>query len=200
MHLDLFAYQAYLLIGALLAGWIIRWFVKGTNRRGVIVVGSFLLAWLLYRPVIHFFCIPWATYASWVDEHYDRGLLFDQHLPDDFAQSIRQTPGMPMIEESNRQKRKLYEMFKSGNGHYGLYRRLSTVEGDPIYDWLIVENGKMFYIEDASHDDGAPPWHITKRAINAVHLGFLRSGKFNEGQPGPTDSPVLFLMADDMIY
>jgi len=96
-----------------------------------------------------------------------------------------------LVFKANDQKRKLYTMYTTGKGEYGLSRQYSTVEADPIETWLLVQDSKVTFIKDSSHDGGAPPYAIHTRTPLKIKLGYLHDRKFIEGEPASTDSPVI---------
>ena len=95
------------------------------------------------------------------------------------------------IYKASEQKRKIYATFKAGKGKMGLSRRLSTAEGQPIFDWLLVQDGKITCVEDDSRDNGAFPWDVSTHTPLEFKVGFFRGHKFVEGDPSPTDSPII---------
>lgn len=162
-------------------------------KRFAQVVGILLVAWIIYRPVTHFACLPRAVRASWVEPLATTGTAYR------FAQELftggedaRKVHGEnKAVFVASEQKRKFYATFKSGTGKAGLLRRYSTVESKPILAWVLVQDGKITYVEDCSRDGGAPPWAVYNRVPLDFKLGFMCEGRFVEGEPASTDSPVI---------
>jgi hypothetical protein len=62
-----------------------------------------------------------------------------------------------------------WKTFLSGKGTYGIKKTITTVEGDPIYQYLIVENGKCRMIED-TRNDALGPHIVSDRHIARLLL------------------------------
>lgn len=157
--------------------------------------GVLLLLWIIYRPITHFFCLPWAVHASWVKPVRNPSTLgFAGHgeiyTSGKGARELYGTTLNPIYEASEL-KRRFYAILKAGKGKMGLSRRYSTVEGSPIFEWLLVQDGKLSFVEDTSNDGGAPPWAVSIYAPLEFKLGFFREHKFVEGEPAATDSPII---------
>ena len=95
------------------------------------------------------------------------------------------------IYKASELKRRFYATLKASKGKMGLSRQYSTAEGQPIFDWLLVQDGKLTYVNDSSGDGGAPPWAVSICTPLEFKLGFFREHKFVEGEPSATDSPII---------
>jgi len=161
-------------------------------KRFAKIVGILLLAWIIYRPVTHFLCLPSAARASWVEPLATTGTGYRQKELFTGGEDVRKVyDDLDPVFAASEQKRKLYATFKSGRGKVGLLRKYSTVEAQPILAWVLVQDGRVTYVKDCSRDGGAPPWAVYKRAPLDFKLGFMREGAFVEGEPSSTNSPVL---------
>ena len=159
------------------------------------VIGVLLLLWIIYRPVTHFFCLPWAVHSSWV-EPVRRAMDFGFPGGGEIftgGMKVREQYGARLdpIYKASEMKQRFYATLKARKGKMGLSRRLSTAEGQPIFDWLLVQDGKLTYVKDSSGDNGAPPWAVSTHTPLEFKLGFFRSHKFVEGEPTSTDSPII---------
>jgi hypothetical protein len=162
-------------------------------KRFAKIVGILLLAWIIYRPVTHFLCVPSAVRASWVEPLATTGTRFyhQRELFTGGEEALKVWDELEPVFSANDQKRKLFATVKSGVGSRGLLRRYSTVEGRPILAWVLVQDGRITFVKDCSRDGGAPPWAVYKRVPLDFSLGFMRENKFVEGEPSPADSPVI---------
>jgi hypothetical protein len=159
------------------------------------VVGTLLLLWVIYRPVTHFFCLPSAVRASWVEPLATAGTRWrhPSELPThgEDARKVYRDEDAEVVFKASEQKRRFFAALKAAKGNMGLLRRYSTVEGDPIAEWLLVQDGRLTVVHDSSRDDGAPPWAVYVSAPLEFKLGFMRAHNFVEGEPSATDSPVI---------
>ena len=167
-------------------------------KRTEIIIGILVVIFIAYRPVVKWFSMPSVTRADWVESLATLGIgaARANELPPWDGHSQENQRDYSAIVKANDQKRHLMEVFNSGKGHYGLLQRYSTVEGQPIYSWLIVEDGKMKFIEDCTRDGGAPPTAIHVSTPKSVRVGFYRNGKFIESTPSSQDSPVRIIQLD----
>ncbi|MEA3189093.1 MAG: hypothetical protein QOD99_2923 [Chthoniobacter sp.] len=162
-------------------------------KRGAKIIGLLLLLWIIYRPVTHFFCLPGAVRSSWVEPLATAGTGY-RHQDELFTggeEARKVYDNAEPVFKASDQKRRLFATLNAGKGSMGLFRRYSTVEGDPIFEWLLVQDGKLTYVRDSSRDDGARPWAIHVSTPLDFKLGFMQHSKFIEGEPSPTDSPVI---------
>jgi hypothetical protein len=131
--------------------------------------------------IVRLVMIPWKVHMSWVENavphhkyrHVDLDKFRDQITPEhrDF------------IEQANKQKVNLYETYKSGKGKFGLKYRTGTVEGDPIVNWIIVEDAKLSIIHDSTRDSWGtfPGMRIYQPADLAI--GYFKGTNFIEELP-----------------
>lgn len=164
-----------------------------------IKIGVLIIAFAIYRPIARWWVTPPETRAVWVEPLATWGHIAETSPLD----PIRQEKVYLAVSKSNEQKHRLWEVFTSGKGHYGLATRYSTVEGAWIYTWLLAEDGKLRYVHDHTRDGGgmgttylAPGTGVDIYAVRNARLGFLREGNFIEGQPGHDNSPILVLEID----
>ena len=164
-----------------------------------VAIAILIAAFVVYRPIARWAVTPSETRAPWVEQLATIGSGFHGHaecspslLLDPFS---RESYG-PIIVASNEQKRRLWEIYTSKKGRYGLASRYSTVEGAWIYNWLLVEDGKLRFIHDHTRDGGAPATAVETYTLKGARLGFLSDSKFIEGQPGADDSPILVFELD----
>jgi len=167
--------------------------MKFTRWRVLIIA---IVIFFLFRPVIHSLLLPWAIRTTPTEQlSYKfpaRRELFTggQNPKDVYGDFYRE------IDIENNKKRNVYRAYISQNGKTGLSRSYSTVEGRPIFTWLLIDNGKARFISDSSNDGGAPPWAINEFVPQTIKLGFFREGNFIEGEPSATDSPLIVLQVE----
>jgi hypothetical protein len=159
------------------------------------IIGVLFLIWIIYRPITHFFCVPLVVHSSWVEPLATEGTGY-RHNAELFTggEDVRKLYDKTEIEpvfRASEQKRRLFETLRVSKGSLGLFRRYSSVEGDPILDWLIVQDGRLTYVHDSSRDGGAPPWAVYVCTPLDFKLGFMRKDEFVEGEPTTTDSPII---------
>ena len=160
-----------------------------------LVIGSIVLALLLYKPVKRLMMTPFAVHSSWVEPHRKSpfGRVRELGVADDETARGKYGDGVvDGIEQVNAQKRRLFAIYQKGQGKMGISCRYSTVEGDPIFTWLLVEDGNARFVDDDTYDT----WGSRKVAthpLKSMRLGFTRDGKFVEGEPAPADSPVIVI-------
>ena len=61
-------------------------------------------------------------------------------------------PADEPVEADAKTRLKVFEAFESGNKSSKLKKTCSTIEGDPIYSYLMVEDGKASVVIDTSED------------------------------------------------
>lgn len=162
----------------------------------LIGAGGILLALFLYKPAKRVAMTPLAVHASWVEPLRESRLGRRSVLGMSDDKTAREYWGDEMvddIERVNEQKRRLFATWQSGRGKMGLSCRFSTVEGDPIFVWVLVENGSARFIQDDMQDAWRSSAGVETLTAKAMRLGFYREGKFVEGEPGPRDSPIIVL-------
>ena len=164
--------------------------------KAAIVIGILLLLFFLYRPVAKWMVMPAETRASWVEPLATVGTGL--HSQNEYS-TIRSFDDPAIIAKANEQKRRLLAIHALGKGKYGLFMRYCTIEGDWIYIWLLAEDGKLRYVHDHTRDMGSPPTAVDTYTSQSARLGFMRKGKFVEGEPGPKDSLVLVIQLDESI-
>jgi hypothetical protein len=125
----------------------------------VAVVAIFLCRGLIVRVLI----IPWRVHSSWVEEmpRVQRGL----------AESESRSAARQDIAASNEKIFEAYHVFRAGKGKYGLKRQASTTEGTPLVYWILVEDGRVTFIHDASRE--LLPFVRTQRP-DSLQIGFYR--------------------------
>lgn len=164
-----------------------------------LVAMGIVLALLLYKPVKRLAMTPLAVHSSWVEPH--RKNPFGQRwgeLEVGDGKTAREYYGdnaVDAIEPMNEQKRRLFATYRKGQGKMGISHRYGTVEGDPIFTWLLVENGSARFVEDDTHDTWGSRT-VATHTLKGIRLGFMRDGKFVEGEPAATDSPIVVLELD----
>jgi hypothetical protein len=138
-------------------------------------------------------CLPRAVHSSWVERLATTGTGYAgiRELFPGGEDAHRAYPNAEAVFKASEQKRRFFKLLTAGRGRMGLFRRFSTVEGDPISEWLLVEDGKLTYVHDSSRDAGAKPWAVYVWSPVEFAVGFMREHNFVEGEPASTDSPVL---------
>jgi hypothetical protein len=157
---------------------------------------SVILVLLFYKPVKRLVTTPSAVHASWVEAHRpnpvgrvrELGVIDGKTVKEQYGDSL-----VDAIEHVNEQKRRLYAAYRKGEGKMGLSFRYSTVEGDPIFTWLLVEDGIARFIKDSTRDVWGSAEGVAIHALKTMRLGFMQKGRFVEGEPTPADSPVIVL-------
>jgi hypothetical protein len=170
-----------------------------------IAVVCLVAALLLYRPVARWIVTPSAVRASWVEPVADaRYFGFHAELPTFGEDPHKAYEHFDAVLQANEQKRRLYRAAQDHKGKFGLFRRYSTVEGDPIFTWLLVEDGRVTYVHDHTRDGGAAATAVDTHTPKTFKLGFMRDHKFIEGDPTPNDSQKVVLELDigkyDKVY
>jgi|GEM_PF-4457213 len=161
-------------------------------KRFAEIAGIVLVLGIAYRPVVHYLSLPRAVFSSWVEPLATTGTRYRQRELFTGGEDARKLyEDLDPVFKANEQKRRLFATLNSGRGKMGLLRQYSTVEGRPIREWLLVQNGMLTEVKDSSRDGGAPPWAIYRRVPLACRMGFMRDGKFTEGEPSTNDSPVI---------
>lgn len=142
--------------------------------------------------------MPAETRASWVHPlaTSETGLYSVRELPRSKVQHPTMDDRYSSLEEANEQKRDFISTYYSGEGKSGLLRRYSTVEGARIYSWLLVDEGKLKYVKDSTRDGGAAATAVDSYVPKALRVGFLKDGKFIEGEPSANDSIVIVIELD----
>lgn len=164
---------------------------------GIFCVAAILIV-IVDRIGARWFAAPEVTRAPWVETLATLGTREwrQRELPPWDQFSREDYTDFDALLNANNQKKKLYEMFKSGKGCFGLKRRYSTVEGDWIYEWLIVEDGNMTVIQDSTRDGGFSPSAVYIYVPKTVLTGFYKNGEFVEGEPSSEDSPIRVVQLD----
>jgi hypothetical protein len=61
---------------------------------------------------------------------------------------------------------------------------------------LLVEDGSARFIKDSTRDAWGSAAGVATHPLKMMRLGFVRDNKFVEGEPAPTDSPIVVLELD----
>ena len=105
---------------------------------------------LLFRGfIVRILLIPWRVHWSWVEE----------------------MPSRRDLATSNQKMFKAYQTYRTGKGKYGLERRSSSTEGTPIVTWILIEDGRVTFVDDGSREL-FPIIHIRRPA--SLEIGFYR--------------------------
>jgi hypothetical protein len=166
------------------------------SRRAFFALGALLLAGLIYFWM-HYDGSPAVTRETWVDQLATKvgpeyATMADLNTPE---HSVDMVAVISSIRLGNAQLRHLAEIYRLGEGRYGLARFYSSVEGDLIRTWVIVKHGDLQYIKDSTRDRHGTR-AVTTYDVKALRVGFYRKGKFVNSEPGPDDSAIVAIELD----
>jgi hypothetical protein len=118
--------------------------------------------------------IPSEVHESWVEPLNLRGSFKEKELPE----------YQDLLRRDNDRRKLFLKIYQAGKGRAGLTHGGGTMEGDPIVEWIMVDDGKLLLIEDATRDRYAGFPGVFKFSPTNAALGYFQNNKFIEHDPG----------------